>query len=101
MAGLLRDELIKPEQVRGHPQRRVITQALGHSEEINPHVSAHIINPGDCYLLCTGGLTTMLPEARILEIVSAGSPETACRDLIAAANIAGGVDTTTVIIMQF
>ena len=101
VAGLLRDGLVEPEQVQHHPQRHVITQALGHSEEVSPHVSAHEVKPGDCYLLCTDGLTTMLPETRILEIVADESAQTACRDLIAAAKTAGGIDNITVIIMKF
>lgn len=101
VAAMLRDGLIQPEQARHHPQRHVITQALGHDEEIVPHVSAHQVYPGDCYLLCTDGLTTMLPEAAILEIATGKSPQPACRDLITAANTAGGFDNITVVIMQF
>ncbi len=101
VAAMLRDGLIQPEQARHHPQRHVITQALGHDEEIVPHISAHQVYPGDCYLLCTDGLTGMLPEASILEIVTGKSPQAACRDLIMAANTAGGFDNITVVIMQF
>jgi protein phosphatase len=101
VAAMLRDGLIQPEQARHHPQRHVITQALGHDEEIVPHVSAHQVYTGDCYLLCTDGLTGMLPEAAILEIAAGKSPQAACRDLITAANTAGGFDNITVVIMQF
>ena len=101
VAALLRDGLIQPEQARRHPQRHVITQALGHNEEIIPHVSAHRVYPGDCYLLCSDGLTGMLPEAAIHEIATGKSPQAACRDLITAANTAGGFDNITVVIMQF
>ena len=101
VAGLLRAGTINQEQARRHPQRHVITQALGHSPEVDPHVSAHEVRPGDVYLLCTDGLTNMLPERRILEIVAGESPPAACRDLIAAANSAGGADNITVILMKF
>jgi len=101
VAGMVRDGLITPEKAQRHPQRHVITQALGHSEEINPHVNSHEVKLGNRYLLCTDGLTTMLPEARILEIAAAAVPQTACQDLIAAANNAGGIDNITVILMGF
>ncbi len=101
VAGMLRAGLINAEEAQRHPQRHVITQALGHSPEVNPHVSAHEVSPGDVYLLCTDGLTNMLPESRILEIMAVGSPSTACQGLIAAANSAGGADNITVILMQF
>ena len=101
VAAMLRDGLIQPEQARRHPQRHVITQALGHNKEIIPHVSAHQVYPGDSYLLCTDGLTGMLPEVAILEIATGKSPQAACRDLITAVNTAGGFDNITVVIMQF
>ena len=101
MAGLLRAGTINPEQARRHPQRHVLTQALGHSPEVNPHVSAHEVRPGDVFLLCTDGLTNMVPEGRILEIVAAEPPRAACRDLITAANSAGGVDNITMLLMKF
>ena len=101
VAGMVRDGLISPEKAQCHPQRHVITQALGHSEEINPHVSAHKVASGNRYLLCTDGLTNMLPEARIRGIATATSPQSACQRLIAAANSAGGLDNITVILMKF
>ncbi len=101
VAAMLRDGLIQPEQARRHPQRHVITQALGYNEEITPHVGAHQVYPGDCYLLCTDGLTGMLPESAILEIATGKTPQAACRDLITAANTVGGFDNITVVIMQF
>ena len=101
VAGLLMDGLINPEQVVRHPQRHLITQALGHNEEVQPRVSSHRVDPGDRFLLCTDGLTTMLPEAHILEIAAMESAQSACRDLISEANITGGLDNITVVLMRF
>ena len=101
VADLLRDGLILPKQARQHPQRHVIPQALGHNEEIKVHVGEHQVSPGDCYLICTDGLTSFVPETRLPIIVAAKSPTDACQDLIAAANAAGGLDNITVGVTRF
>lgn len=101
VAGLLKNRLITEEQSQGHPQRHIITQALGHNEEIEPHVSAHEVRTGDRYLLCTDGLTDMVSERQIIQIVSDEVPQRACRNLVSAANKAGGIDNITVVIMKF
>ena len=93
--------MIPPEQALHHPQRHVITQALGHNEKVDVHVGAHQVSPGDCYLICSDGLTSLVPETCLTMIVAAKSPTEACQDLIAAANAAGGLDNITVVVMQF
>ena len=101
VAGLLREGLISPEQAKHHPQRHVITQALGLSEEVTPHVSAHQVQPGDRFLLCTDGLTNLVTEEHILEILVDEPPRSACSKLVDAANAAGGTDNITVVVMKF
>jgi protein phosphatase len=60
------------------------------------------LEPGDVILLCTDGLTNMLSDARILEIVVARCPdlEAACRELVAAANEQGGHDNISVVVVH-
>jgi protein phosphatase len=101
VGGLLRDGLITAQQAMDHPRRHVITQALGYGVEVTPHVAAHQVAPGDRVLLCTDGLTNMVPAERIREIVAAQPPETACGKLIDAANAAGGWDNITVVALSF
>ena len=98
---LVREGLVVPEEARRHPQRHIITQALGGHRGISPHVAAHAVEPGDLFMLCTDGLTTMVPEETIGTILESEPPPTACKQLIEAANDAGGNDNVTVVVMRF
>ena len=90
-----------PEDAARHPKRHIITQALGSHGGISPHIAAHTVEPGDCFLLCTDGLTTIVSEDAIRTILEAEPPPTACKHLIEAANDAGGIDNVTVVVMKF
>ena len=98
---LVKQGLVAPEDAPRHPQRHIITQALGSLRGIEPHVGAHVVEPGDCFLLCTDGLTAMVSEKAMRTILDSEPPHRACTELIRAANSAGGSDNVTVIIMKF
>ena len=91
---LVRDGLVAPEDAARHPQRHIITQALGSHRGISPHLSGHSVEPGDCFVLCTDGLTTMVSDDAIRSILEADPPLTASKQLIEAANSAGGLTTS-------
>ena len=89
------------EQAETHPQRSVITRALGPEPDVQVDVQAYQARAGDVFMVCSDGLTSMVPEARVREILqAAGSLEAAGRELIAAANDAGGRDNITVILFR-
>ncbi len=89
------------EQAETHPQRSVITRALGPEPEVEVDVQVYQARAGDVFMVCSDGLTSMVPEARVREILTAaGSLDEAGRDLIAAANDAGGRDNITVILFR-
>ena len=89
------------EQAETHPQRSVITRALGPEPEVQVDVQAYQARAGDVFMVCSDGLTSMVPEARVREILAgAGSLDEAGRELIAAANDAGGRDNITVILFR-
>jgi serine/threonine protein phosphatase PrpC len=85
-----------------HPLRNVITRALGGALSVNPDASEIDSKPGDVYLLCSDGLTGMVPEEEILKLVTANADdlEKACRDLIDMANERGGLDNVTAILVK-
>ena len=85
-----------------HPLRNVITRALGGALAVNPDASEIDSKPGDVYLLCSDGLTGMVPEEEILRVVtqSNGDIERACQQLIEAANERGGLDNVTAILVK-
>jgi serine/threonine protein phosphatase PrpC len=89
------------EQAETHPQRSVITRALGPEPEVQVDVQVNEARAGDLFMVCSDGLTSMVPEARVREILqTAGSLEEAGRELIGAANDAGGRDNITVILFR-
>ena len=85
-----------------HPLRNVITRALGGALSVNPDASEIDSKPGDIYLLCSDGLTGMVPEEEILKLVTANTDdlEKACKELIDMANERGGLDNVTAILVK-
>ncbi|MEJ7796984.1 MAG: Stp1/IreP family PP2C-type Ser/Thr phosphatase [Solirubrobacteraceae bacterium] len=84
-----------------HPQRSIITRALGPEPDVQVDTYSWHGVAGDVYLLCSDGLTSMVSEAHVAEIVrGAGDLEDAGRKLIAAANEAGGRDNITVVLFR-
>lgn len=89
------------EEAAHHPQRSIITRALGPDPSVEVDVREFAMEAGDVLLLCSDGLTTMLPEAKIGELISRNQRlDTAGRALIAAANAAGGRDNITVVLVR-
>ncbi len=85
-------------QAEDHPQRSIITRALGPEPEVEPDVHSVSAAPGDVFLICSDGLTTMLGEAQIGKLLSrATSMSAAVRALVDEANRAGGRDNITVL----
>jgi serine/threonine protein phosphatase PrpC len=100
---LIREGRLTPEEAEEHPQRSIITRALGPEEIVEVDTRSFRARAGDVYLLCSDGLTSMVPEARLAEVLRlhAGAR---LRDtgeaLIAEANRAGGRDNITVILLR-
>ena len=89
------------EQAESHPQRSVITRALGPEPDVQVDVSTCRARDGDVFMVCSDGLTSMVSEAKVTPILErASSLEQAGRELIAAANDAGGRDNITVILFR-
>lgn len=98
---LLRQGRLTPEEAVEHPQRSVITRALGPEGAVEVDTRSYSARGGDVYLLCSDGLTTMVSEERLAELLAAHET---LRDrgeaLIAAANEAGGRDNITVVLLR-
>jgi protein phosphatase len=98
---LMRQGKITPEEAVDHPQRSVITRALGPEPSVEVDTRSYLARAGDVYLLCSDGLTTMLPEERVAEIMRRRQRlRDAGEALIAAANEAGGRDNITVVLFR-
>ncbi|MFN8163145.1 MAG: Stp1/IreP family PP2C-type Ser/Thr phosphatase [Solirubrobacterales bacterium] len=85
-------------QAEDHPQRSIITRALGPEPEVEVDLQTVPAQPGDVFLICSDGLTTMLDDDHIARLLTrASSMETAVRALVDEANRAGGRDNITVV----
>ena len=90
------------EQAESHPQRSVITRALGPEPTVEVDVDAFPARSGDVFLLCSDGLTSMVHEPKLKPLLEdrGQTLEQIGRGLIAAANDAGGRDNITVILFR-
>jgi protein phosphatase len=85
-------------QAEDHPQRSIITRALGPEPEVEVDLQTVPAQPGDVFLICSDGLTTMLGDEQIGKLLArATSMQSAVRALVDEANRAGGRDNITVI----
>jgi PPM family protein phosphatase len=100
------DELVRrgkltEEEAAEHPQRSIITRALGPEPEVEVDTWTYPVRPDDVLMLCSDGLTSMVSEGRVGEILaSSDSLKGAAQALIDEANAAGGRDNITVILFR-
>jgi len=93
--------LIKPEDARTHPFRNLILRAVGIEEEVKADIVTCKARIGDIILLCTDGLTDMVEDNQINEILSGqGSLQGKVDKLVAQANDAGGKDNIAVVLVE-
>jgi serine/threonine protein phosphatase PrpC len=98
---LIRQGKLTPEEAEEHPQRSVITRALGPEASVEVDVRSFRGRPDDVYLLCSDGLTTMVGEAELLRLLASHERLADVGEaLIAAANDAGGKDNITVVLLR-
>src|SRR5215831_11841263 len=100
---LVENGLIHSDEAEYHPQRHILTAALGAGADVVPDVPTEALkmNPKDILILCTDGLWGLIREEELRTIVSAHDPEEACRDLIELARKRGGPDNITLQVLRF
>jgi PPM family protein phosphatase len=94
--------LLTRRQAAVHPQRGVVTRAVGLDPEVRVDLPEPLaLAPGDQVLLCSDGLTEVVDEDQIAGVLAdRADGDDACRALIAAANQAGGPDNVTVVLLR-
>ncbi len=98
---LVRQQKLTPEQAAEHPQRSIITRALGPEPDVEVDTWTYAARGGDILLLCSDGLTSMVSEERVAEIIaSSESLQHAADELVDEANEAGGRDNITVVLFR-
>ncbi|MGK2937398.1 MAG: Stp1/IreP family PP2C-type Ser/Thr phosphatase [Solirubrobacteraceae bacterium] len=101
---LRRQGKLTAEEAEDHPQRSIITRALGPEPEVAVDTASWRAQAGDLYLLCSDGLTSMISEGEVAAVFTetgeSESLESIARRLVAAANEAGGRDNITVVLFR-
>ncbi len=101
VAELVRSGDLTRAQASEHPQKNLITRALGAEDTVEVDTAVLPVEPDDRFVLCSDGLTDMVPETKLQEVLaSSPDPEKAARTLIRAALDAGGADNVTVVIID-
>jgi len=98
---LVEDGILSAEEAESHPQRHILTAALGSGAEVFPDISPQpmLLGKGDVLVLCTDGLWSVVGESDLKGAV-ASPPEQACKDLVALAKQRGGPDNITVQLLK-
>lgn len=96
-AGMIESESNAPVALKG-----LLTRAVGVAANVVPDVTISTLLPGDVYLLCSDGLTEMLPDADIAHVLGAlgGNPQLAAAHLVDLANDRGGMDNISAVIVS-
>jgi protein phosphatase len=99
---LVRSGRLSPEEAEDHPHRSVITRVLGTDPEVDVDSFSVAAKAGDLFMLCSDGLTSMVDDRRILEVIEehAGDVNGIAQALVAEANGNGGEDNITVVLFQ-
>jgi protein phosphatase len=102
VAELVRTGRLTPEEAESHPQRSVITRALGTDPDVDVDTFSVEAKPGDLFLICSDGLTSMVDDAEILDVVERdrGDLDALAKELVASANRSGGEDNITVVFFE-
>lgn len=95
--------ILTPETAKTHPERHVLTRALGVSSTVTPTIAGCAMQEDDLVILCSDGLTKMLEDQDIQRVLDNDdpSPASACDRLIAAALDRGGEDNVTVVVVTY
>jgi protein phosphatase len=101
VAQMVKEGMLSPQEAELHPQRSVLTRALGTEPSVQIDISTSEIRPRDKILLCTDGLTAMLSDSEIERLLNESAhPRLICQKLIDAANEQGGTDNITVVLLE-
>jgi len=100
---LVQQGMLKPEEAANHPDRGVLTAAVGVGDTVAAEVPEHPITllPGDILLLCTDGVHDLLGDQELAAIATENAPAAACKAVIELARSRGGFDNITLQILKF
>ena len=100
VAEMVRLGELSPEEARNHPDKNIITRAVGTAEDVKIDFFDIKLEPGDQLLMCSDGLSNMVSDRDILEILRTGPGENKAQELVDQANANGGKDNIAVIVIE-
>ena len=102
VAELVRSGRLSPEEAEAHPQRSVVTRALGTDPDVDVDTFSVDAKPNDLFMICSDGLTSMVSDDTILEEIRSHRDDlrAAAKALVRAANRGGGEDNITVVFFE-
>ena len=98
VAEWVRAGILRADEADTHPRRNELLRALGANEELESEVTELEVRAGDRFLLCSDGLSAVVPKAEIAAVIGVEDPELAVKKLVAMANERGGPDNVTVVV---
>lgn len=96
----IREGILSPEDAKNHKLKNIITRSVGYQEEVEADIQHLSLENDDRILLCSDGLSNLVTDEEIEEIVSNEELRDACKKLVDLANSRGGDDNITVIILK-
>jgi PPM family protein phosphatase len=99
---LVETGIVRSEDAESHPQRHILTAALGSGRDVTPHIPEVpvFLEEGDILLLCTDGLWGVVGDPDLARVVQTNPPAEACQKLVAMALERGGPDNITVLVLR-
>lgn len=97
---LLKDKIINKDEAKNHPQKHMLVNAIGINKNVACSVVVKQVKKMDRFLLCTDGLTNMLEDKEIFNVISKSKKEKVCESLVLMANKRGGTDNITVMYVE-
>lgn len=94
--------MLRKDELSSHPQKNLITRSIGPHPQVEVDVEQGEAREGDIFVLCSDGLTDMVPEDKLRKILSdtSKSPHQLCERLVSEANERGGQDNITVVVIR-
>lgn len=99
METYIRQGLISREEARHHPERNIITRAVGSQEDLYLEADLYEFSQGDRFLLCSDGLTRHVEDRELEQLLGQGTPEEICQQLINLTLDRGARDNVTTIVI--
>ncbi|MFH0799490.1 MAG: Stp1/IreP family PP2C-type Ser/Thr phosphatase [Pseudomonadota bacterium] len=96
----IRAGMLSADDARVHRLKNIITRSVGFQEDVEADIDIRVVREGDRFLLCSDGLSNMIEDSEIRDIVATNDLEAACHRLIDIANERGGDDNITAVLVE-